>query len=70
VKGKLASTTRSCHISRHTAYIALVSEGAPAPEGVAIGSSLVDSMEVQVGSPFPQVDDVVATSSILPIESE
>lgn len=48
---------------------ALAPKGAIAPEGVAVGSSPTILVEVQVGSPLPRVDDVRATSIILPIES-
>jgi hypothetical protein len=63
----------------HTAYPVLILEGTASPEGAlalkgaiapmvaAVGSSPVASMEVQVGSPMPQIDDVVAMSSILAI---
>jgi hypothetical protein len=45
----------------------LASGGAPAPEGVAVGSPSAASMEVHVGSSLPRTDDTVATSSVLPI---
>lgn len=45
----------------------LASGGAPAPEGVAVGSPSAVSMEVHVGSSLPRTDDTVATSSVLPI---
>jgi hypothetical protein len=53
----------------------LASEGAPAlegvlaSEGVAVGSPSAVSMEVHAGSLMPWIDDVVATSSALPIRS-
>jgi hypothetical protein len=39
-------------------------EGLPAPEGAPAGSPYVASMDVHAGSPMPQVDDAVVTSSV------
>jgi hypothetical protein len=42
-------------------------EGALAPEGVSVGSPSTASMDVHVGSPMPRTDDVLITSSVVPI---
>jgi hypothetical protein len=42
-------------------------KGVLAPEGVMVGSPSATSMEVHVGYPMHQIDDAMATSSVLPI---
>jgi hypothetical protein len=44
-----------------------VCPGTSAPEGASVGSPSAASMDVHVGSPMPRTDDVVVTSSVVPI---
>lgn len=53
-----------------TALVSRLGDPAPAPEGVAVGSSPAVSMEVRIGLSVPRVDDVVAMRTILFIESK
>lgn len=43
-------------------------EGPPAPEGTSVGSPSAVSMDAHVGLLMPRIDDVVVTSSVVPIK--